>query len=124
MRSHEARLTKLEAQLATAPTQAPTLFVFGRDLDDAAARTEAEKQSGRIPEGQYAHAVIWRGADPIPAPKWTTETTSLTEEEWEDWTATAVVLIGAEPKPRGDPKAFEEFVDLLEGLRAAVKEAA
>ncbi|GJE45047.1 hypothetical protein [Methylobacterium soli] len=103
---------------------APILFVFGRDLDDAAARAEAEKQAGRVPQGQYGHCVIWRGPGPIPAPKWTTETTSLTKEEWEDWTATALVQIGAEPKPRGDPKAFEDFVDLLEVLRAAVKEAA
>ena len=92
------------------------LYVFGHDLDDAAARSEA----GRVPQSQYAHHVIWRGIDPIPAPKWTTETVSLTEEEWEDWTATALVQIGAEPKPRGDPEAFMDFVDLLESLRTIV----
>ena len=120
MRSHEMRLKKLEAQMTPAPKTAPILFVFGRDLDDAERRSEAEKHAGRVPQGQYVHHVIWRGADPIPAPKWTTETVSLTEEEWEDWTATALVQIGAEPKPRGDPKAFEDFVDLLESLRAIV----
>ena len=125
MRSHEARVQKLEARMSPPPKYAPALFVFGRDLDDVAARSTAEKQAGRVPQHQFCHPVVWRGAAPIPAPKWSTETVSLTEEEWEDWTATALVQIGAEPKPRGDPKAFMDFVELLESLRAiAAKEAA
>ena len=120
MRSHEMRLRKLEAQMTPAPRTALMLFVFGRDLDDVAARIEAERQAGRVSQDQYAQSVIWRGHAPIPAPKWTTETTTLTDEEWEDWTATALVQIGAEPKPRGDPEAFMDFVDLLESLKAIV----
>ena len=49
MRSHEMRLRKLEARMSPPPKYAPALFVFGRDLDDVAARSTAEKQAGRVP---------------------------------------------------------------------------
>ena len=125
MRSHEMRLKKLEARMTPAPRNAPTLFVFGQDLDDVAARSEAEKQAGRVSRDQFCHPVVWRGIDPIPSPKWTTETTTLTDEEWEDWVATVFRQVGAEPRPRGDKEAWKDFVDLLESLRAIVaKEAA
>jgi len=102
------------------PKHAPAFFVFGRDLDDAAGRAAAEKVTGRVPQDQYAHPVIWRGPDPIPAPKWMTEATTLTAEETEDWVATIFMHAGAEPRPRGDEEAWKDFVDLLEGLRAVV----
>ena len=72
------------------------------------------------PQHQSCHPVVWRGPESIPAPKWMTETVTLTDEETEDWVATVFVQAGAEPKPRGDPKAFMDFVDLLESLRAIV----
>ncbi|WP_336488025.1 hypothetical protein [Methylobacterium nigriterrae] len=62
--------------------------VFGRDLDDAAARSAAEKAAGRVSQDQYVHPVVWRGSGPIPSPKWMTETATLTDEKTEDWVAT------------------------------------
>src|SRR4051794_18679456 len=94
-------------------------------LNDAANRAAAEKQAGRVSKEQSYFPVVWRGAGPISAPKWTTETATLTDEETQDWVATVFVQAGAEPRPRGDEEAWKDFVDLLEGLRAVVaREAA
>ena len=99
MRSHDVRLRKLEARMPQTPDLTPKLFIFGRDLDDATARAEAEKQAGRVSEDQYAYPVVWRGADSIPAPKWTTKTDHVTDEAMQDWIATVCTQVGIEPRP-------------------------
>lgn len=118
MRSLESRIRKLEADLPK--RDRPAFLIFGRSLEEVAASRSAAKSAGRVPVGSCCCDVIWRGADPVPAPR-LTPIDGMTEEEIEDFVATACEYIGCPPTPRGDPSYALDLAQIIEALKAHLR---
>jgi hypothetical protein len=98
MRGIGTRLSKLEAKRS--PKADARFYVFGVDEDDAAERYAAEIRAGTIQRSNLCHTPTWRGAGPLPAPRWMTPS-ELNDEELEDAIAWLGARAGREPLPRG-----------------------
>lgn len=110
MRSLETRLRKLEAAFGPAPGS--RFYIFGIDGAEIETRAAEAVRSGAIKPGQGYRAVLWRGQDAPPPPRWTAAG-QLAPEEIEDAVATLALHVGRQPIPRGamtDEALFSELV--------------
>ena len=122
MRSHEARLRKLEAMRPTTVPDNPAFWMFGHCLEDMDCCFGEEVKDDQARSG-LAYPVIWRGDDPVPPARWA-KPSDLTPEENEDWVATLMLIVGGEPRPRGDVQWPLHLPVIMDAIRAEIDQRA